>query len=686
MMNEKNVVLRLITSSDISERVKWMNDERVYPSMGFTPPISIENSIEWFRNVRKNNSRADLVITDEMGAILAFGGLTGINNFTRKAEFYVFVNPNLQGQGIGYKATYAICKYGFLVLGLHKIFLLTNESNLRARKLYEKLGFKLEGIHRDEKISNDEFEARYYYGLLRSEFNDSVSKLNVGFELYDDYSDINSPIFRGGNPLSFSHLRKRKEGCIMTIRRLSLEDLCVRVFWLNDERIYHSMKITPPITIESAKEWYMRNSSNPNRVDLVVENKEGEIVAFAGIVGIDKEIGKAETYIFVNPGLQGRGVGTEAKRKVIDYGFNQLNLFKLFFVTNESNLASQKMNEKLGYKLEGRLRGEKIINGRREDRFYYGLLKEDEERTVTLCSQVILSNAIIGNAKITIVRDDLFPAIGGGNKARKALFYEQAMKDGSFNACVTTGGIQSNHNRAIALMCANNGWRCHLVYHGARERFYAEKGNALLVRKNGATVEFVEANEIGPAMDVAMTRLKVEGYNPMYIHGGGHDIPGGAALVEAVKSLKAECDKTGYKPEYIFHASGTGSTQAGIAVGLDLVGWSDVKLIGISVARQRERGTLVIEDFANMLASHYGLKKDYKGKINFNTDYLCGGYEQYAPEMAAYLDMVMKETGLMFDTTYSGKAFYGMMDYIKKNNISAKVLFWHTGGLMNLLK
>ena len=172
----------------------------------------------------------------------------------------------------------------------------------------------------------------------------------------------------------------------------------------------------------------------------------------------------------------------------------------------------------------------------------------------------------------------------------------------------------------------------------------------------------------------------------MYIHGGGHDIPGGIALVEAVMDLKKKCDSIGYKPDYIFHASGTGSTQAGIAVGLDLVGWSDVKLIGISVARLKERGTEVIEEFSNILAKHYGLKNNYVGKINFNTDYLFGGYEKYTLEMDKFLDRIMKQTGIMFDTTYSGKAFYGMMEYLRKNSINNNVLFWHTGGLMNLMK
>ena len=73
--------------------------------------------------------------------------------------------------------------------------------------------------------------------------------------------------------------------------------------------------------------------------------------------------------------------------------------------------------------------------------------------------------------------------------------------------------------------------------------------------------------------------------------------------------------------------------------------------------------------------------------IIFCTDYLYGGYEQYTPEMAAYLERAMKETGLMFDTTYSGKGFYGMMDYVKKNQLDNKnIMFWHTGGLMNLMK
>ena len=291
------------------------------------------------------------------------------------------------------------------------------------------------------------------------------------------------------------------------------------------------------------------------------------------------------------------------------------------------------------------------------------------------------------NVGLSVVRDDLFPLIGGGGKARKAVEYETMLREQGYNALVTCGGIQSNHNRAMALMAARNGWKCHLCIQGTEERFLSEKGNALLDRLSSAECELIRPEDTAVAMDRAMEGLRKQGYKPYYVHGGGHDLPGGTSFVKAVEQLKRQCDAQDYKPDYIFHASGTGSTQAGIVVGLEKIGWRDVKVVGISVARQYERGRQVIAEFANMLGEYYGMNKDFTDDIFFCTDYLYGGYEQYTPEMADYLERVMKKTGLMFDTTYSGKGFYGKMDIIKKENLYNKnIIFWHTGGLMNLMK
>lgn len=309
------------------------------------------------------------------------------------------------------------------------------------------------------------------------------------------------------------------------------------------------------------------------------------------------------------------------------------------------------------------------------------------DEIMELCDFLHASQVSLGHLELKVVRDDLFPFTGGGSKARKAIYYEHFLRENNYNAVVTCGGIQSNHNRAMALMAARNGWKCHLCVQGSAERFNQEKGNALIDRLCGAECELIAPEETAVAMDRAIERLKRLGYKPFYVHGGGHDLPGGMAFVEAVKLLKKQCDKTNYKPDFIFHASGTGSTQAGILVGLDRVGWSDVKVIGISVARQYERGRQVVVDFANELAEYYGMSECYDDKVQFCADYLFGGYEQFAPHMKAFLDDVMRKTGLMLDTTYSGKAFYGMMDMIKKHHLEARnIVFWHTGGIMNLMR
>lgn len=478
----------------------------------------------------------------------------------------------------------------------------------------------------------------------------------------------------------------------MFIRRLQKDDLASRVAWMNHQSIYSSMSYAVPVTMENTVKWYHSARANVNRADFALTNANGDLLAMGGLTNIDNSSQKAELYIFVNPHFHKQGLGKKATYLICKYAFEKLHLHKVYLHTNSSNIAAQKVYEKVGFKLEGIMREERQVSNGYEDRLYYGLLASEFDYKVfplveINTSHLILSNISIDGQNFKIVRDDIFPYIGGGSKARKAVAYEQYLKDNGYDAVVTCGGIQSNHNRAIALMCARNGWKCHLCIQGTKERFEQEKGNAILCRLSGATCELISPCDTAVAMDKAMLQLQKSGYKPFYITGGGHDLPGGTCFVDAVFELKRQCDACGYKPDYIYLASGTGSTQAGILVGLYLVGWADVTCVGISVAREYTRGKQVIAEFANMLAAHYGIDHDFTDDVIFNTDYLCGGYEQYSNDMKTHLEEAMLNTGLIFDTTYSGKGFYGMMKEVQNCNLKDKnIVFWHTGGLMNLMK
>lgn len=287
------------------------------------------------------------------------------------------------------------------------------------------------------------------------------------------------------------------------------------------------------------------------------------------------------------------------------------------------------------------------------------------------------------HSKLCVFRDDLYPFLGGGNKGRKIKYIEKAVDANHCNAVVTTGGIQSNHCRALAILSAQRGWKCTLVLHGNAEDFKKQNGNALVMRLSGANIIFTEATGISAAMDTAMADYKLAGFSPYYIWGGGHTLEGGLAYIESISELAAYTKANNWHPDYIFLASGTGSTQAGILAGLDKYNM-DTQVIGISVARKKEPAAQVVSEFYDKLCTHYNIKKTGRNVI-VSDDYLCGGYEKYNDELMELSQNAIKNHGFILDTTYSGKAFYGMQHYIKTNHIKGNILFWHTGGILNFL-
>ena len=282
---------------------------------------------------------------------------------------------------------------------------------------------------------------------------------------------------------------------------------------------------------------------------------------------------------------------------------------------------------------------------------------------------------------ILMARDDLFPSFMGGNKARKMEHILSDIKEKQCNAVVSTGGIQSNHCRVVALACALQNWPCRLILHGSREQFFSEQGNALIMRAAGVLPEFVEAADIGPAMDEAMEDFKTQGFRPYYLYGGGHNRAGVRAYVQAVHELK-DALPPDHAPDHIFLASGTGSTQAGLLAGCLEVGWQHTRVHGISVARGKERGREAIAECLDFLDLDTERMSAF---IEFYDDFLFGGYGRSTGELQDFIARVAEHSGIILDSTYSGKAFFGMVRTIRDQQLKGKLLFWHTGGIFNLM-
>lgn len=159
----------------------------------------------------------------------------------------------------------------------------------------------------------------------------------------------------------------------LSIRPIEKRDLAERVLWVKNPKVYSTMNLDPNITLETTFSWYEKNQGRKDRVDFVVEDKKGKIVAFSGITGISD--GTGETYSFVSPDEQGKGFGTVARYLTCRYAFERLLLNKVISYCNDDNVASIKVNEHLGYKF---LKDVDITNisGKKVKKRYYELTRD----------------------------------------------------------------------------------------------------------------------------------------------------------------------------------------------------------------------------------------------------------------------------------------------------------------------
>jgi 1-aminocyclopropane-1-carboxylate deaminase/D-cysteine desulfhydrase-like pyridoxal-dependent ACC family enzyme len=277
-----------------------------------------------------------------------------------------------------------------------------------------------------------------------------------------------------------------------------------------------------------------------------------------------------------------------------------------------------------------------------------------------------------------VKHDDYLAGAGGGNKVRKLRYIMPAAAQRGCNALVTTGSAQSNHVRAAALMAAQLGWHARILIHEAEPEMYL--GNLLIAKLAGSEISYCRREDVANAMDQAMEELVERGLNPLYIWGGGHCMEGAYAFYEAADELMKQCE--GGLPDIIVHASGTGTTQAGLVAGFH---GTSIKVIGVSVAHDASRGASVVRDSLNQLGRH--LKADYsRVSLQFRDEWREGGYGKVSERLIATIRWAGK-CGLLLDPTYTGKAFLGLEDMVASGEIpqGGRILFWHTGGLLNLL-
>ncbi|MEE4178652.1 MAG: D-cysteine desulfhydrase family protein [Bacteroides sp.] len=286
--------------------------------------------------------------------------------------------------------------------------------------------------------------------------------------------------------------------------------------------------------------------------------------------------------------------------------------------------------------------------------------------------------------ELFIKRDDQTGLASGGNKTRKLEYLlAEALAQGC-NTLVTLGAQQSNHCRQTAAAAARAGLDCHLIVRGKAPAM--PNGNLLLSLLLGAEIHYAGAEITDAYIAQVINELRSFGLKPYLIPYGGSNTTGVMGYADAVAELKQQMEEKSLSFDYIFFASCSGGTQAGLMLGKEKFGL-DARLMPVSIQKP-EAGFSSLEEMALKLV--YDTRESMGIEHNFNASdaRLIKGYDEAGygvvtqSEHKAIHELARLE-GILLDPVYTARAFNAMTDYLGKGKVpsGSKILFWHTGGL-----
>ena len=287
-----------------------------------------------------------------------------------------------------------------------------------------------------------------------------------------------------------------------------------------------------------------------------------------------------------------------------------------------------------------------------------------------------------------VKRDDLSGSETSGNKIRKLEYtVSRALSEGA-KVLITCGGIQSNHCRATAAVAARLNIRSHLVLR--IDDTPPLEGNYLLDKILGAEITFISradySNRRAEIMAGIAKEYEEKGVRAYVIPEGASDGTGNLGYIHAVEEITKQEEELGVKFDAIVCAVGSGGTYSGLYLGSKIYS-PDKMVYGFNVCDDEEYFlnvcTSIASDTVSALDADIPVSRE---DMHIIDGYKGEGYAVSTPAELAFIADVARKEGIVFDPVYTGKAFVGLADQVKKGAFKKHkhILFIHTGGHFGL--
>lgn len=163
MESDAETIYRVVREN-LEELKRWMpwasDDYSIDTARAFVKTNLIE--------LAKDGVFAAAVVFDEK--IVGTIGFHNLNKENKSVQLGYWLDKNAQGKGLITKCCVALISFAFQNLRLNRIQINCNVENTKSRAVPERLGFKLEGVHRQVERLNDEFRDWAIYALLAADW------------------------------------------------------------------------------------------------------------------------------------------------------------------------------------------------------------------------------------------------------------------------------------------------------------------------------------------------------------------------------------------------------------------------------------------------------------------------------------------------------------------------------------
>ena len=170
------------------------------------------------------------------------------------------------------------------------------------------------------------------------------------------------------------------QGDIIDLVSLNSEHVNLYVKWENTPSVRIYSRNIIPHTIEDMKKFFEPSERGLKKeISFEVWHKKDEKpIGFGEVADIDWYGQKAYLGLIIGvPEYWGQNIGEEATKLIVEYAFNELNLYKLDAHINSANTGSWRCAEKNGFIREATLKRDSYVNGKYFDTYKYSLFKDD---------------------------------------------------------------------------------------------------------------------------------------------------------------------------------------------------------------------------------------------------------------------------------------------------------------------